>query len=376
MLLARRLAAQQISNQEHAAPAKLVAWLTAVQAQDYAAATWGLALRLEGSPAHSVVERALEKRRVVRTHALRGTWQFVTPKDARWITRLGAGRIVQQSAARYRQLGLTQRDFDRSMRIVARALEQRDSMTRKELEVALERGGVSTAGQRLSHLLLRAELEEVICGGARVGSQISYSLFDRVAPAKESMPTGSDACAVLAARYFRSRGPATAADFAWWSGLTLGQARAASEAAAPRLERDVVAGTVHYFGGSVRQGRSSGVWLLPAFDEWLIAYKNRDATLAPEHAKRVNAGGGMLDPCIVIGGRVMGTWRRTLSRERVAIELHWFTRPSSRDAGRAHAAAERYAASLGRVPEISETELGKGGKLPPLRSRSARKPPA
>ncbi len=372
VLLARRLAAQQISRHAHTAPSSLVAWLVAVQAQDFAGSKWALALRVSGKKNEVAIERALDRGHIVRTHALRGTWQFVTPRDARWLTRLGAARILRKSAARHRQLGLAQRELEKSGKTLARALKDRDSLTRSELAAALERAGIATTGPRLSHMLLAAELNEVICGGPRRGKEFAYASFDRVAPATESMPTGPDAHAMLAERYFKSRGPATLGDFAWWSGLNLGEARLALEAVTNGLESEVIDETTYYFASGAKVRSRAGVWLLPAFDEWLIAYRDRDATLAPEHSRRVNAGGGMLDPCIVVDGRVAGIWRRVLSRNSVEVDLYWFSRPRPSEVNAAAEAAGRYAAFLGLTPKITQRSFSSGGKRPPLRSRGRR----
>jgi hypothetical protein len=106
-----------------------------------------------------------------------------------------------------------------------------------------------------------------------------------------------DALGELARRYFTSHGPATVADFAWWSGLTLTDARRAMEIAGP-------------IEPSHRPTRIAPVHLLPAFDEYTVAYKDRSAVLDPAFAKRVNAGGGMLAPVIIVNGIVAGRWQR------------------------------------------------------------------
>jgi hypothetical protein len=156
------------------------------------------------------------------------------------------------------------------------------------------------------------------------------------------MPARDEALAELARRYFQSRGPATLTDFAWWAGLTAAEARAGLADAREQLVSEIVDGTTLWHGGtaqSVLQSQvSRRVHLLPAFDEYLVAYRDRRLVLDENHAKRVNAGGGLLRPCVVVNGRVVGTWKRALGRRTVDIELDIFE-PLSAAARRAVAAA-------------------------------------
>ena len=65
----------------------------------------------------------------------------------------------------------------------------------------------------------------MICSGPRRGKQFTYALVEERAPRARVLPR-DEALAELARRYFQSHGPATVHDFAWWSGLTVKDARA------------------------------------------------------------------------------------------------------------------------------------------------------
>ena len=354
-LAGRRLSVQQIDQHRFDTPAAVVGWLGAVQGQDYAAAKWAVGLRLPaGAASEAGVEQALADGAVVRTHAMRGTWQLVAPEDVRWLLALVGPGVIARSATRYRALGLDAATVRRSNAAVVKALAGGAQRTRAELAAAMERAGVATGGQRLAHLLGRAELDALICGGARRGKQFTYALLDARAPrARDRAPLRRDeALAELARRYFRSRGPATVADFTWWSGLSAADARAGLAAVADGLVSEVSGGRTYWRGAGApapagARAPATAAYLLPAFDEYLVAYRDRDAVLAPSQVKRLNAGGGLLNPCIVVGGRVCGTWRRVLARDRVALALDFFERPSARARALVAAAARRYAAFLG-----------------------------
>jgi hypothetical protein len=227
-IAARRLSAQQIARPALKTPRDLVAWLGAVQAQDYAAVKWAAGLRLGGAATDAGIERAVDDGAVIRIHALRGTWQLVAPADVRWMLDLVAPRLIASYATRYRQLGLDAATFRHGDAVLAEALRGGAQLTRAELASAYEAAGISTTGQRLAHLLQRAELEALICGGARRGKQFTYTLLENRAPG--SRLERDEALAELALRYFRSRGPATLDDFKWWSGLAPADARAGLDA--------------------------------------------------------------------------------------------------------------------------------------------------
>lgn len=302
----RRLVSQQISVRELPTPAEVVAHLGAVQAQDYAGCKWAVGVRQAGETTDAAIEQALSEGTILRTHVLRGTWQLVTPADVRWMLGLVGPRVVASAAGRHRQLELDEPTFRRSETALVKALSDGRHRTRAELAEVLERAGVSTAAQRLSHLLQRAELDAVIVSGARRGKQTTHTLLDLRAPPR---PFDRDeALSTLERRYFQSRGPATVQDFAWWSGLPVTAARQGLESIQRDLAHEVVDGRTYYFVD--REVPAKGVFLLPPFDEFLIAYRDRDAVLDRQHVEQINAGGGLLDACIVVDGRVVGTWSR------------------------------------------------------------------
>jgi hypothetical protein len=165
----------------------------------------------------------------------------------------------------------------------------------------------------------------------------------------------SEALATLARRYFRSRGPALLDDFTWWSGLTAADARTALESIRPSLVSDVVEGRTYFrWDSSTSVAPAKDVChLLPAFDEYLVAYRNRDALLDPSHVKHMNAGGGMLNASVVADGRVIGTWRRELVRGGADLEIDLFQPPTRKQQRVISAATERFGQFLGLEARIA-----------------------
>jgi hypothetical protein len=316
---------------------------------------------------------ALGEGAILRTHVLRGTWQLIAAADIRWLLALVGPRVIARNARRYRELELDSATLRRSNILIAKALGDSGPLTRDELATALGQARISTAGQRLAYLLQRAELDAVVCSGARRGKQSSYALLDRRAPHPRRLFARDEALAQLARRYFQSRGPATVEDFAWWSGLTSLDAWTGLESVRATLVSEVAAGRTYWSGeGRLARSEPQATYLLPAFDEYLVAYRDREAVLDPEHARRLNAGGGVLDPCVVVGGHIIGTWRRVLGRSTVAVELDLFEKSTQRQEQALAIAVGRYGAFLGL--EASIVSVAIRGKPLTTTSRWSRVP--
>jgi hypothetical protein len=348
-----RLRNQRISGDPLDGPGDVAQWLVAVQAQDYAGAQWALGLRMPPGANAGEVDRALADGTILRTHVLRPTWHFVAPDDIRWLLAPTAPRVHAVNGTLYRHQGLDAATLARGHRALAAALEGGRQLTRDELRDALERDGIATDGLRLAYILMSAELEGLICSGARRGKQFTYALLDSRAPGARILAR-EDALAELAGRYFRSRGPATVHDLAKWSGLTVADARRGLEAVEAQFERETIGGQTYWFPPSRGDATSlsPSAHLLSIYDEYVSSYKDRSAMADDDTGGRLLAMGNALRFIIVIDGRVVGAWRRTLRRDAVIIEVDLF-RPLAEDEQMAVAlAADRYAAFVDLPAEV------------------------
>jgi hypothetical protein len=280
-----RLHNQRIAGATFETPGDVVAWLGSVQAQDYLGALWAVGLRMR-SAVEADIEQALANRTIIRTWPMRGTLHFVAAADARWMLELLTPRVVANNAQRIlRQFGLDEAVFARSKDLVVRALQDGKRLTRNATYEALDKGGVSTAGQRGLHILWRLAQDGVICFGAREGKQQTFALLDEWAPKAKRMGR-DESLAELAKRYFTSHGPATLQDFTWWSGLTTADATAGLEMARRSLAQETINGQTYWLASSAptTKGSSPTAHLLPAYDEYTVAYKDRSAALYPKYA--------------------------------------------------------------------------------------------
>jgi hypothetical protein len=348
-----RLHNQRIAVSTFERPADVVSWMGAVQAQDYLGALWAVGLRMRNA-VEADIERALAERTILRTWPMRGTMHFVAAADARWMLELMTPRIVSNVARCFlRRFGLDESAFARSKELFERALQGGRRLTRTEMYKVLEEGGVSPAGQRGRHILWRLAQDGAICFGARQAKEQTFVLLDEWAPESKRM-SRDESLAELAGRYFTSRGPATLQDFAWWSGLTITDASAGLEMSKRGLTRETADGQTYWLASSMQdtKDRETAAYLLPAFDEYTIAYKNRSAVLDPAHARLANTGNGTLFPTIVVDGRVVGIWKRALKKDSLTISPSHFTKLKRAEIRVIHEAASRYGKFLG-APVVS-----------------------
>jgi hypothetical protein len=356
-----RIYNQLIAQQTFEKPADIVQWLGAVQAQDYVAAKWALGLRLPNT-GDEEIEQAFTDGAFLRTHLMRPTWHFVSPVDIRWLLELTAPRVNAVNAYYYRKVELDDTLFRKCNDVLTKVLQGGKQLTRPELAAALQRAGIVTDDAlRLTCIMMHAELDGVVCNGAMRGKQFTYALLDEVVPQAGSFDRDK-ALAELAGRYFTSHGPATLQDFSWWSGLTMTDARAGLEMVRSRFVCEEIDGESYWFSPSVSftDDLPPMAYLLPNYDEYTVAYKDRDAIFDENHAKDLkNRENLLFNHVIVINGQVVGTWKRTLKKEAVVIAPNFFVSPGEAENRVFVAAANRYGAFLGKPVEILFEEAPK-----------------
>lgn len=320
-----RMSGQQITAKDHKTVSALVAWMGAMQAQDYRMAKWAIGSRLPGATQEDVAS-AIDRGEIIRTHILRPTWHFVSADDIYWMLALSAPRIKSRMKSRNRELGLTGSVFSKCNAIIENALAQRH-LTREELLAEIKKGQIAIEANRGSHLLVQAELEGIICSGKTRDGKHTYALLGERVPGSNTF-NEDESLAKLAERYFSSHGPATLQDFIWWSGLPVTQARHALEMVKEKFISETIDGQTYWLKGAYTlPGPGKDVYLLPAFDEYVIGYKDRRACITPENHERAISSNGIFWPVILTGGKVAGIWKRALKRDKVVVTTDFFQRP-------------------------------------------------
>jgi hypothetical protein len=347
-----RLSNQKLIQNKSTSVQELAKWMGAIQAQDFSMSKWAIGIRCKNLKENDV-DDAINSGSVIRTHILRPTWHIVSSDDIYWMLDLSARRIKSSLTSRHEQLELEKKSLSRCYSIISKALSG-TYLAREEIALLLNDAGIRTDENRLSHILFCAELEQLVCSGPVIKGRQSYSLLSERVTAKKSL-SPDEALAELAYRYFTGHGPATTDDFRWWSNLTAGMVKKAVEMNKHRLTTEKTAEKEFIYNEKTEIVRSTEntVLLLPAFDEFLIAYTDRSASVDAKHIKRTISFNGIFYPVVVIDGLVAGIWKRTTKNDRVIIVIKLFGKQKSEIKSQIVSAAEDYAGFINRKPEIS-----------------------
>ena len=316
-----------------------------MQAQDYAGAKWAIGNRVQNST-DADIEKDFNEGNILRTHILRPTWHFVSPEDIGWMLQLTAPRIKAFNKSLHTRLGISDKDLKRSKSIIGAALSNNTFLTRTALIPLLTKAKINTDDIRFGFHLMDAELDGLICSGPRQGKQFTYALLSDRAPA--TAPIDRDnAIARLTRLYFSSRGPATVNDFQWWSGLNITDIKKGLLLNKTFLTHVVANGQAYWFSADAPPAAShtTSALLLPSYDEYTVAYKDRSDVLPPNLIQQT--GYGIFKPTLVINGQISGTWSRKETRDKVVIDMQ--LPRSYKAAGAAITAAmQAYAAFMGK----------------------------
>jgi hypothetical protein len=346
----RRLRNTRLTGPGFTSPEEAVGWHLAMQAQDYGPAKWSIGQRSKGLTDQDLDE-ALATGSIIRTHVLRPTWHFVARDDLRWLLALSGPRVQQGNAGRYRELGLDARTRARAEKVIVFALEGGTRLTRKEIAAVLDDAGIDHSGQRMPYFLSHCELEAVIGSGGLAGKQQTYALLDDQVPAAGPFDR-DDALGELVRRYLSSHGPATVKDMSWWSGLTVADLRKGLECLGEEVRSETLDGMVLW---SVASDDSSspaprGAHLLQTYDELVVGYAESRFYGDPGAEKARAAWSDRTYPSgmLLLNGRIVGHWRRTIERTEVPIEFHLYQEPKPADTK----ALEAAATNLGRFLDL------------------------
>jgi len=323
-----RLQHQQISEPQFNNPADVVQWHSAMQAQDYLASLWAIGTRVKNATEQDV-EQAILNREIVRTWPLRGTLHFVAANDVRWMLDLSKERINARAKRVEKELGLDDKIFTRTKKILEKKFQNNTQLSRDTLYNVLEQSKISTGSNRGLHIISKLARDGFICFGSRMGKQQTLVLLEEwVKPTKKI--SRDEASAKLALQYFVSRGPATLQDFLWWSGLSPAEAKEGIELTKSKLICETVDKQCYWLApeSNLKSGtkNSKKIHLLPSFDEYLIAYADRNASLDKDlFQRKIFTANGIFNPIIVIDGKVRGVWKRVIKKDTATVNLEIFT---------------------------------------------------
>jgi len=319
-----RLTSQKLYKTNPCSPQEIVQHLGAMQAQDYTMAKWAIGSRCDST--EKVIEEAINSAKIIRTHILRPTWHFVASDDIYWMLDLSAPQVKRFTASAAKKYGYDEKKLDQTNSKIEKLLTGNNHLTRDEIMQELNIKKSSSEDFLSAAIMMNAELDGLVCNGKMKGKQITYALLEERVSKPKFKLTKEEALSKLAKRYFESHGPATLTDFSWWSGFPPTTCKLAINAIELQLNSVEIESQKYWFGNDISKDSDfrESVHFLPAFDEILISYKTREASILSEHQSKAFTNNGIFKPIILENGKVIGIWKRTIKKDHAKIETQFF----------------------------------------------------
>jgi hypothetical protein len=321
-----RLVSQKLLDENKSSPQEIVHHLGAMQAQDYAMAKWAIGSRCGST--EKEIEEAVNSAKIIRTHILRPTWHFVSAEDIYWMLDLSGPQVKRFTVSAAKKYGVDAKRLVQINSTIEKLLSGNNHLTRDEIMQELNIKKTSSEDFLSAAIMMNAELDGLVCNGRMKGKQITYSLLEERVSKPKTTLTKEEALSKLALRYFESHGPATLLDFSWWSGFAPTICKMAVNAIELQLNFVEIENQKYWLGKNSSDENSfrESVHFLPAFDEILISYKTREASILLEHQAKAFTNNGIFKPIILENGKVIGTWKRTIKKEHAKIETDFFNK--------------------------------------------------
>lgn len=316
---------QQLDCSSFSNAKDLVAWMGAMQAQDYTMAKWAIGIRLNSNITDKEIEEAFNRGDILRTHVMRPTWHFVPNEDIRWMIKLTGQRMKNSISLYFNKEGITAKLHLKINSLIEKTLSGNNHSTKQEIESILNKEGIPTNNHLLNGYLMFAEVDNLICSGAVKAKKQTYALLDERVPSTKDIQK-EEALIKLATRYFKSHSPATLNDFVWWSGLSITESKQAINLIKSELVTEKVNEVDFFIHESCKNDviESPKLHFLPAFDEYLISYKDRTSVLNLEHHPKAFNNFGTFYPVILCNGQIIGNWKKVTKGKQTLFETVFF----------------------------------------------------
>lgn len=323
-LLHIRLYNQLLSLHELKEPREVVAHMGAMQSQALEMAKWAIGSRLQHHTVKNITD-ALNRGEVIRTHILRPTWHFVAADDLRWMYTLSYPRLKPVYRSYAKMLGADETVLYHYIPLVEKLLSGGRHLSKQEMSEALTERGVLLDDNHLSLLLSFAELEELIVNGELDGNRQTFTLLEEWVPRTTAL-SREESLGRLARKYFSSHGPATLPDFTWWSGLSITECRQAMEMIRPDFTQEKINERECWMPNNLCTppvDHDSALLLAP-FDEFVVSYKDRSDMIEETHYGKVMTKNGIFSPTIMLNGKIIGSWKKSMKKNIPQITLTFF----------------------------------------------------
>lgn len=319
-----RLVSQKLSETNLCSPQEIVHHLGAMQAQDYGMAKWAIGSRCNAT--EKEIEEAINSAQIIRTHILRPTWHFVAADDIYWMLDVSGPQVKRIVVSQAKKYGFDSKKLDQVNAQIQKILSGHNHLTREEIMQELNIKKSAEQHFLYGAIMMNAEVDGLVCNGKMKGKQMTYALLEERVSKPKTKLTKEEGLAKLALRYFESHGPATLLDFSWWSGFTATSCKLAINAIELQLNSIEIEGQKYWFGNQISDEGNfrESVHFLPAFDEILISYKTREASILLEHQSKAFTNNGIFKPIILENSKAIGTWKKTIKKDHTQIETQFF----------------------------------------------------
>jgi len=325
-----RMRNQQLLSPLYEKPEDIVAWQGAMQAQDYNYFRWAIGVR-QRTPQLVGLQEAFAKAELLRLHLLRCTVQVVSQTDIGWLLPLCKERNLRtlQSWHKSINVSFSESYFEEITIALQELLAGNKSLPKKAIAEELASLEFLLDDKLLTSLLVRSEIEGLLCSGQMQGREATWALLsERVSTVCSLTP--DEALKQLAIKYFRSHSPASLEDFVWWSGLPKTQCKKALTLIATEVEEIKVEEETMYLYHNTLDCPDNArmVLLLPPYDEYLIGYKSRWVALEKKHIAKAHNNFGIFKPVILHEGRVVGNWKASIDKQAANLITELFAEKS------------------------------------------------
>jgi hypothetical protein len=321
--------------------------MTGAQAQLPSAAQLSLWARVRGLQiAH--IEKAFDERKIVKASCMRRTL-FLVPSEHLAVFVRGTARRAEKEISWARRKGVPDRVLDAAIDAALGALDgpltrpeiaERASQTLGVQMQAIQGGGwgsrrklagvpVGALIYPVVELLHLAAARGVVCYGPYRGNEPTFVRADAWIPGWKDIPQ-EQAEETLLRMYLKAFGPATAADFALWTGMTLTEARKIWA----RQQADLAPVNIEGWEAEVLQENLAKltkaeferplVRLLPYFDTFLLGHKERDHLVPRKHRPDVYRPQGWIAPVVLVDGRVIAVWKHAREGNHLRVKVAKF----------------------------------------------------
>ena len=218
--VAIRLLNQQLICPQPGNPAEVVSHMGAMQAQEYRAMRWAVAMRTR-KPSAAAFKKAFDSGQIIRLHLMRGTWQLVSAEDYWAYLELCAPKAIAVTRGwmSSNKISIPDDELLHVRDILVLTAANKGSATKEDFVQALMEKGIRMDDHRLSYHIRMTEMAGTLCSGELLPMKATYTLTaDKVGTRPASIDR-KEALMRFTCKYFQSHQPATLDDYAWVVGL-------------------------------------------------------------------------------------------------------------------------------------------------------------